>query len=1332
MANRIFSSLFTALLFGAISVITSPAQAQWAVVKTFPSQVESVYFLDQQGTGTTGFVGLANSTIWRTTDNGVTWNQATTPSTAFPSEITDFAFRNTLQGWCSVRSVNNLSGAIWETTDGGLSWTSVFSGGAFVSIGYCTASNMLTAPCWNANGYQSTDFGVTWNTFAPASQNGVTYSGSMGFVGILNAPSTLYSTDGGMTWNDAPSLHAETWSPYALPGTSTFVAVAEKTNQFFISTNGGALWTNPYTFFPTPIGCIRGTSAILYVQTVNNGFYCSIDAGKDWLSICGPENNRDTRFYAVDSQIFAGDEAGNLWYIHNALAAATATVHLDKTTIAFSGVRCSATDSTIHISAGTSCTAAVLTKAQFISGGQTFSVPGIGLPWTLTGIDSFLVQYVPSPSLKDSGKLLLEFNLGTSTLDTIITLYGTAKNSTSFSINPLLALSAPYACTAKDSMIVIHNYSCDTLTVTGASLSDSSHFQLLPLTLPQVIPPRSSDTVFLLASSLTNGNFTSELALRMMSGSTITIADTVPLTLAVSRSGSLDVGSLALSALDACASIDTLLPLTASPCDSIELLTISLSDTSIFHLGAFSLPKVIPASDGVNLNIHVTPGSQGTDSTQLTIRYQSGTARVDTTVTLSLQVLYNIPVQVGLEDTLFKMGVVNAPCSDASRWITFSNSECRDLTIENIAWEHADSEYSFDQKSFPITLVNDSGIDSILVHFKPASVDTSSNRLRITLDLAGEVVDTFLTVSGVGISAFHDSLLTPALAFDTLLACHALTLEGQIVNLSCDTVIATSVALNNGTNYTVTNPSFPVAMPPGDTLHIFIALQPKENGGVTDSAIVTIHDPIADSDHLQTISLTGYVIPSSHLLALSGSAFSFNSIAPCGSLDSSFVLTNLGNCDDVILSDTTLAGDPGVTFTLPFALPLILPPDSSVRITFHVVPGDTLASTQLALVGQNIDTLIAFSYASLPGGHALAFSVPDSVFVTRPCVPVSKTFWIANVGCNPVSVDSILLHALPVETQFTLDTLLTGLAMLAPGDTLYYTVQFDPNGSGDGVALLDVSSREVNYDRAIVLSGSIIGTVPSARIALEASGGSMQCSGAASDTTSIAAVLLDDIGDTTGLQTIALTLYTNRDLLTLAKIVPAPGWSLMDTLINPNGSMELRVRHIGGGAAQSGTEFVRCYFTIAVTDSIGCDIGMSGLRFNDTSQNYEGCVLASIAMPEPVRFTETDACGTPLLRTLLDGHIALGIISVRPNPVSLLTGSAHVDLCFQLASAGVVTITLTDMLGREEWRTTVNCPAGTQTLPLELPNIPEGSCFLQVSSAGMKDSRKVAFEGAMK
>jgi len=1328
-------------VFAAISVLRiSPARAQWQVVKSFGVEVRSVYFLDQQGAAATGFAGLASGAIWRTTDNGQKWNQMLTPNKSL--QITDFAFSNTMMGWCSARRSDDSSGEIWKTTNGGLTWDSIYKGGAFVSIAYSPSSGILVAPCWSYTGdpsVQSTNSGATWNSFAPASHNGATFSGLNGVVGNFHDPTSLYSPNDGATWSAANGLDEEAWAPHGIPGTNIFVAATDYDSSIFLSTDGGASWTVRYTFpFSPPLtGCIMGTVAkMLFVQTEYHGCYFSSDTGKSWTSICGPKNSRDTRFYAIGKAIFAGDFNGNMWYTPDGTSNTNPVLGLEKMSISFSGVRCATYDSVLRFYYGAGCDTAVLTKAQILTGGVEFSTGAISLPQAFSGMDSLGILYTPSPSLHDTGTLLLEFNLAGRVVDTTIHLYGTGQSSSSLTHVDSLVMSNPYACMTGDTSIVIHNLSCDTLTLFRATIDNPPMFQLSPLKLPIKIAPRDSIVISVIATGGQDGSFHTFLKITTLTSGGILTTDSISIAFNILQGAEALFSKFDLPVLDACHPVDTGFSISATPCDSIVILSATLSDTSILHLGALTFPFSIKAAGEMNLPVHITPGAKGTDQTLLHLRYVSGQTIIDTTITLTAQVLYNVPLHVDLADSAFDLGSAGVPCVTASRWITFHNGLCRDLTIDRISWVSANSPFSFDPISLPDMLAIDTGmgavhdVDSILVHFSPTLAGTESDQLRVTLDMNGIQFDTVLTISGTGVQAFRDTLLTPALAYDSIAECLSSEQDGALLDLSCDSIVATSASIGGNQGFSVIGPIFPAALQYGDTLRVQFQLQPIQIGLASDEAIVTLHDFRNDSNYADTIALTGFALAGRHALSLSNSNFSVPSIAPCSVLDSFLVVTNRG-CDNVIIKDTTLTGYPGIRLLSGVSLPLTIAPDSSIRIPFRIVPNrDSLESTLLSLQGQNIDTSINFTYAALPGSPALTLSVPDSVFATRPCEPVSKTFWIANTGCDSLIIDSLVLIRYLGEDQFSLPGISSLPVILSPGDSEFVTITFDPNQSGDEQSKLMISARNAGFARTIDLSGTVIGTVPTARTALEAADGSNQCSGTVNNLTSVVAKLLDDIGDSTQLTTVAITLHANWDLLTPWSFSPATGWSVLDTSTLPDGDFQIRIHHDVAGAVLAGTPLVITSFYITVSDSTACDIGLTGIRFNDTSANYEDCVLSSIAMPDGVHFTEMDTCGTPELRGLMENRLALKIISVIPNPASVEGDVARINVTFDLARAGNVGIMVRDELGRECFHTVQPFTSGVQTASLQVPGVSEGMYFIQLESDGQTAEAKAIVQNA--
>ena len=1314
-------------IFLGILLLALPLNAQWRKIQTFPSQVRAVYFLDQQGAATTGFVGLSNGQIWRTTNNGVTWAPANTPR-GIPDEtlITDFAFHGTAQGWCSVRGLDFIPGGLWTTVDGGLNWSEVPLDGNFVSVAYCAASGELVATNWGGMAQQSSDLGATWNGFAPSGQNGVTFSGVNGVMGNLIAPGFLYSNDGGVNWNAPnPDLPTECWSPYGISGTLAFFAVAERARDFFRSTDGGASWSNPYTFPSNaiPRGCVRGTLAHLFVQT-SSGFYSSADQGNSWYSICGPVNDLDTRFYSKGTEIFSGDNRNSLWYIPDGTSSSPTIIGLDHKAFTFSGAKCVTYDSMLHFFYASGCASATLVNAQILTGSPNFTLGSTTLPRTIYGLDSIEILYAPSTALRDSGQLLLDFAIGANIVDTIIELYGTGRSTISYDHDSSLTMALTYACTSKDSILVIRNFACDTLTLLSASLDDIIHFTILPISLPINIAPQDSATVTIRVTSSHEGTFSSVLHLHMVGGVNTPIDDQVPLTLSVQQGAQPQFRSFSVSLLNRCESMDTDLTIINSQCDSIVLVSASLSNTSLFELGPVTLPMAIPANGDFSIPIHIIPGAKGTYTAMLLLRYTNGLKVVDTSIPLTVQVLYDIPTQVGLSTGSLNMGSVNAPCREATQNLVLTNRLCRDLSIVGMTLEPPNTDYWIDQPALPFVLKTDS-TSSILVHFKPSAASYSTTQLRITLDLDGAQSDTVLQVSGQGISVFRDTVVPSFLQYDSLFSCQSQSLESDLINISCDSFQVTSLKFGGDNGYSVTS-TFPSTLKGSDTLRLHFLLNPKHTGDVTDSAIITLYNPLDGKDYIRKIPLAGYVKPSLHAVGVDRTAFSFMGLLPCSNADSSILIRNLGTCDDIVITSTTVTGFPEITLDPTIVLPMVVPPGDSARIGFHIVPkSDTVCVSGIVLAGQNIDTTITVNYSAITGSRTMAVKAQDSIFATRPCKAVSKTYTIISNGCDSVTIDNIVLSGLQNQSQFEFGGLPVLPVSIAPKDSLVFSVQYDPNGNGDNTAALEVSSQQAKYSRSIPLIGSIAGTVPVARIALIAQNGSEVSSANSGLTTVMTIATEDGIGDSSGLNAISFKLHYNPNLLTKQNVVAPIGWTVLDQTEQSDGILDVKLHRDVSGTIPAGSELAECTFLAMVGDSTGCDITMSDLRFNDTEPDYERCVLSEISMPDHVRFTIADDCGTPILRSMMGGQLAFRVISTVPNPVSANSSNSEAAITFSLQDEGEVTVRILDVLGNEKGRVKQSFGSGAHSIPINLRSMPEGTYFAFIESSGIRYVSKI-------
>ncbi|MDP4219914.1 MAG: hypothetical protein Q8896_05705, partial [Bacteroidota bacterium] len=129
-----------------------------------------------------------------------------------------------------------------------------------------------------------------------------------------------YSTsDGGLTWG-VLAFKEEAWQPLAF--NNAIYVLTDLTNALYRTDDMGSTWSLLYTFPFSVVGSLGADSTAMYAQGGGiirqqsdlSGFHRSIDKGITWESICGPSNSYDTRFFASDYGVWAGDLSGGLWF----------------------------------------------------------------------------------------------------------------------------------------------------------------------------------------------------------------------------------------------------------------------------------------------------------------------------------------------------------------------------------------------------------------------------------------------------------------------------------------------------------------------------------------------------------------------------------------------------------------------------------------------------------------------------------------------------------------------------------------------------------------------------------------------------------------------------------------------------------------------------------------------------------------------------------------------------------------------------------------------------------------------------------------------------------
>ena len=287
-------SNFRIILFSCFLGLTYiiPIYCQWERTMEFYGNILSFTVCPDLG-GTDIFAGTDGSGVFKSTDNGTTWNNSGLADTSILSLESrsdgEYIFAGTYgSGVC--RSMNR--GLTWSASNIGLSNLIVRS----ISL-ISNGAQGLYLFAGTAEGlFISYDFGINWSYIDFVGNHSVkditsTSNGTNIFLAV-EASSILRSTDHGTTWtdisNNLPTRMFSSLAVYNDEGT-TNLFVGAPFFGVFRTTDYGANWvlvnnglTNLYvndlTFYPE-------TSGNLFAGTDGSGVFMSTDNGTNWSPV---------------------------------------------------------------------------------------------------------------------------------------------------------------------------------------------------------------------------------------------------------------------------------------------------------------------------------------------------------------------------------------------------------------------------------------------------------------------------------------------------------------------------------------------------------------------------------------------------------------------------------------------------------------------------------------------------------------------------------------------------------------------------------------------------------------------------------------------------------------------------------------------------------------------------------------------------------------------------------------------------------------------------------------------------------------------------------------
>jgi photosystem II stability/assembly factor-like uncharacterized protein len=252
--------------------------------------------------GTVVWALVGSVALFRSMDQGLTWEQRPLPRNPIPPS--DMAFADDRMGWLVT---NGQGGAcvLDHTADGGATWERIAASG--LTVGRCAPSFVdadrgfisVSAEHQAPIIYSTADGGATWaGSAALTGPSGCAYAGyslmpgkvrAFGRTLLVSAGQCVFrSTDGGVTWaylatlpgNGAPALVTATrWILVSVPGQSRETLDAGSSWRPYPSDYSQAAGVAPFVIF--------GDSQVGYA-TVRGGLQRTLDGGQHWSHLSTP------------------------------------------------------------------------------------------------------------------------------------------------------------------------------------------------------------------------------------------------------------------------------------------------------------------------------------------------------------------------------------------------------------------------------------------------------------------------------------------------------------------------------------------------------------------------------------------------------------------------------------------------------------------------------------------------------------------------------------------------------------------------------------------------------------------------------------------------------------------------------------------------------------------------------------------------------------------------------------------------------------------------------------------------------------------------------------
>jgi len=290
------------------------------------------------------------------------------------------------------------------------------------------------------------------------------------------------------------------------------------------------------------------------------------------------------------------------------------------------------------------------------------------------------------------------------------------------------------------------------------------------------------------------------------------------------------------------------------------------------------------------------------------------------------------------------------------------------------------------------------------------------------------------------------------------------TLAETITNTSESSLTVTEAAVT-GAGFSTSGLTLPLTLDAGQSATFSIVFSPQSAGSASANLALTNDG----SSSPLNVALSGTAVAAG---SLSGNptSFSFGNVQVGTSQSQTETLNNSGS-ENVTISQATAIGA-GFSYT-GLSLPVTLAPNQSTTFAVVFAPTSAGAGTgSLSLTVSGSSTSVNFALSGTGVTPASLTATPASMAFTN--VQVGQTQAQTETVKNTGGMNATISQATVAGTGFSLSGLAAPLT-LPPGQSVSFSVSFEPQSSGSFSGTVVISSNTSNPNLSVALSGSATG-----------------------------------------------------------------------------------------------------------------------------------------------------------------------------------------------------------------------------------------------------------------